>query len=121
MADPVLDEEMIADLLKCPISPENVGRIQAGAMQALMDLYDRKATRDEFIAMATPCVALYGQTSKLWLLANVRMVFDSGDLDTNRFEQAQTGLSDIIRVQCETVIEIVKRLRMCPTSQDKVH
>ena len=121
MPDPILDEEMIIDLLRCPLKPETMMRIQAGAMQALADIYDRKVTREEFMEMASPCVALYAQACKLWLLHNIRRVYDTDDLTTARFEEASTGLEDLLRVQCETVIEIVKRLQLCPTSADKIH
>lgn len=121
MSDPVLDEEGIIALLKCSITPETVGALQAGAVQAMIDLYDRKVTRAEFIEQLAPCIALYGQVAKIWLLANVESVFDSGDLDKARFVQAREGLEHIVRKQAETVIELVKRLQMCPGSQDALH
>lgn len=121
MADPVLDEQQIIQLLKAPCTVEMVNILQSGAVQALVDLYDRKVTRDEFTAMASPCIALYGQCSKLWLLDNIKDVFMTGDLTAQRFDDAKNGLADVIRKQAETVIEQVKRLQLCPTSQDQVH
>ena len=121
MSDPVLDEQYIIELLRCPVKAETVTMLQGGAVQALIDLYDRKVTREEFANLASPCLALYGQTAKLWLLANIEGVFDSGDLDKDRFVKAREGLENLVRKQAETVIEIVKRLQTCPTSQDKVH
>lgn len=121
MADPILDEDLIVSILQCPINSEQVNRIQAGAMQAMVDLYDRKATRDEFISLSAPCVALYGQASKLSLLGNIKHVCEQGDLDLNNINKSTERLEDLIRKQCETVIEIVKRLKLCPTSQDRVH
>jgi hypothetical protein len=121
MADPVNDENMILELLRSPIKAETAGRLQSGAVQALIDIYDRKTTREEFLQMAAPCVALYGQVCKLWILQSIQSVFEDGDLDKERFDKAREGLEDVIRVQAESVIEIVKRLQMCPTSQDAVH
>lgn len=121
MADPILDEDLIVSILQCPIKPDTVNRIQSGAMQAMVDLFDRKPTRDEFISLSAPCVALYGQAAKLWMLSNIQQVYDAGELDGSRFLVATSSLEDIIRKQCETVIEIVKRLQLCPTSQDRVH
>lgn len=121
MADPILDEEGIKELMRVPVKAEHVHMIQAGCAQALIDLYDRKVTREEFSHMASPIIALYAQTAKLWMLASIEMVHDAGDLDKRRFELARDGLEDLIRKQCESVIEVVKRLQQCPTSQDAVH
>lgn len=121
MADPILDEDMIVTLLKTPVSVESVNVLQHGAVQALIDLYDRKCTREEFVNLASPCIALYGQASKLALLANVEVVFDHGDLDKDRFTRARDGLVDLIRKQTETVIDVVKRLQLCAGTQDHVH
>lgn len=121
MADPILDEDDIMSLLRSPISAENVSRLQAGAVQALIDVYDRKVTRDEFVNLASPILALYGQVGKLWMLSNIRDVYDAGNLDNGKFVAANTTMEDLIRKQAETVIEIVKRLKLCSTSQDVVH
>lgn len=121
MADPVFDEELIIQLLKSTVSVDNVGRIQQGAVHALVDLYDRKVTRDEFTTMAAVVLALYGQSSKLWVLNNIKEVHDAGELDTERFNNARIALEDVCRKQCESVIDILKRLKECPTSADKVH
>lgn len=121
MSDPVIDEEEIIALLKAPVSPETVARLQQGAIQALLDIYDRKVTRDQFIDMASPCIALYGQMAKLWIMANVRMSYYHGDVDEVRINAAIDGLEKLARVQAESVIEVVKRLQMCPTSQDRIN
>lgn len=121
MADPILDEDLIVQLLRAPITAKTIHALQAGAVQALCDLYDRGATRDEFANQASACIGLYGQCAKLWMLDNIRQVYESNDLDKARFDAAVDGLTDIIRKQAEVVVEIVQRLKMCPTSQDKVH
>lgn len=121
MADPVLDEQNIVALLRCPIKAETVGRLQAGAVQAMIDLYDRKVTREEFINAIAPCITLYGSAAKIWILDNVRVSHEDGQLDAATFDQAMNGLADLTRKQAEIVVEMVKRLIQCPTSQDHVH
>ncbi len=95
--------------------------IQTAAIQALLDLYDRKVTRDEFINNAAPCVTLYGSCSKLNLLESVREAYIDGELSPEKMGNSETALCDLIRKQCEAVIEVVKRLQMCPTSRDSVN
>lgn len=121
MADPVLDEDHIVQLLTVPVRADTISYLQQGAVQAMIDLYDRKVTREDFIEMLAPCIALYGQAAKLWILANIEAVHDSGELDKARFIKARHGLAEIIQKQTASVVEVVEKLAACPTSQDKVH
>lgn len=121
MSDPVLDEEGILELLTMPVSSQTVSALQAGAVQAMIDLYDRKVTRDEFIHSIAPCINLYGQLAKLWLLSNVKAVHATGDLDADRFEKAEKGLVDMVKLDVDKVTQIVKRLTECPTSKDQIN
>jgi hypothetical protein len=121
MADPVLDEQWIIQLLNCSPSTENLARIQQGAVQALMDVYDRKVTRSEFADAASPCLALFGQCSKLWVLGNIEDAFNKGGVNQASFDHAREGIQAVLGKQIEHVVGIVKRLQECPTSEDKVH
>lgn len=121
MADPIMDEDYIRALLSIPVKVDNSDAIQAGAVQALIDLYDRKVTREEFCQSASACITLYGQCAKFWMLHNIADVFKQGDLDQAKFDKADEAFTALIRKQTETVIEIVKRLQLCPTSQDAVN
>ena len=121
MADPQLDEDYIKALLSSPVSLDNTDAIQSGAAQALIDLYDRKVTREEFMNMAGVCLGLYGQCSKFWLLHSVKGVFEQGNFNDQSIKDAEIGIEQLIRAHAERVIEIVKRLQLCPTSKDPVH
>lgn len=121
MADPVLDEDNIVSLLKAPATVDCIDMIQGGAVQALCDLYDRKTTRDEFTTGAAKCLALYGQGAKMWVLNNIKQVYAHGNLDEACFQRAEQGLAQLLRKQAEEVIELVRRLQECPTSDKRVH
>lgn len=121
MVSPVLDEDNIIQLLRMPASTESVLALQSGAVQCLLDMYDRKVTRDEFIAHATKCVTLYANASRMQLLQSVRDVFDAENLTEQSFVKASKELSDIVRVGAEGVIDVVERLKLCPGSKDPVH
>jgi hypothetical protein len=120
-SDPIFDEDMIRSLLSMPCDIEHTDTIQAGAVQTMIDLYDRKVTREEFCASLAPCLALYGQAAKLWLLHNIQDVFLAEQLTIQKFTDADKSMTEVLRKQCNTVIEIVKRMQDCPTSRDKVH
>lgn len=121
MSDPILDEDYIRGLLSVPVTAENISALQAGAIQALCDIYDRKVTRDEFTESAAACLVLHSQCSKLWMLHSIKDPFDDGALTAEMFVTTDKGMCDLIRRQAEKVIEIVKRLQLCPTSKDPVH
>lgn len=120
--DPILDEQGIIGLLRAPAIPDATPALQAGAVQTMLDLYDRGATREVFCEHGAACLGLYGQAAKLWMLNNIHEVFKSEEgLTEARFRDAQDGLADLIRKQAETLIDMVKRLQQCPTSEDNIH
>lgn len=123
MADPLLNEDYIRNLLSVPVNVENVDAMQAGAVQALIDLYDRKVTREAYCGMAASCITLYAQCSKLWMLHNVKHQLADGDrnLTDETWARSDAVFCELIRKQAEKVVEIVKRLQLCPTSEDLVH
>lgn len=121
MASSLMDEEHIKQLLKAPATYEYVNALQAGAAGAMMDLYDRKVTRDEMAEGLQRCLILYGQCAKLFMLKNIEAVFKGGTLDQPTFTKADTELTDIIRRQSEAVIDMVKRLEMCANDEDPIH
>ena len=121
MADPVFDERYIMHLLGAPASFENTEFHQTGAAQALIDLYDRKVTRDEFITSASQCLSLYSTTSKMRMLHRIKDVFDAGDLNIEAFAKADAELKAVITKQTTYVLALVTRLMQCPTSEDNVH
>jgi hypothetical protein len=121
MADPLLDEANIIRMLSEPADLEHAEDIQAGAVQAVMDLYDRKVTREEFVGNLAIALQLYGMCSKLWILNNIRTVFARGDLDADKFDRANHDLCATIGAQANVVAAVVKRLQECPTSMDQVH
>lgn len=121
MADPVLDEDNILGLLQLPITIETVNAIQAGAAQALIDLFDRKVTRQEFMDEASTCLSLYGQTAKLWMLASMERAHHETGIDEMAFRRAEEGITKLIGRDVDRVVTLVKRLQECPLSEDKVH
>src|ERR1700679_3504819 len=121
MSGPILDEDAISGLLKCDASVGNIPRIQAAAIQTLLDVYDRKVTRGEFINMAAACVSLHAQCAKLFMLASIQNAFADQTLDANAFDSAHDGMTDLISKQMVTVSGIIDRVKECPTDQDPVH
>lgn len=121
MPDPYFDEQVIIDLLSAPCNVDNVMQLQTGAVQAMMDLYDRGCTREEYADALSKVIGVYAQASKLWMLHNIENVFDEGSLSKSKFVDADKKMCDLLRTQSTLVIELMKRLQQCPTSKDKIH
>lgn len=120
MADEPL-EDLLVEMLSVPVSVQTIGTIQTGAVRALVNLYDRKVTRDEFCVMAAPLIELHTQSAKLWILHNIHAVYVEGDLDETRFKEAHDGLTKLITAGVERAIEIVKKTRECAQPGDAIN
>lgn len=121
MSDPYFDEKVIIDLLSSPCTLDHVQQHQMGAVQAMMDLYDRGCTREEYADALSKVIGVYAQASKLYVLHNIESVFDEGALSKEKFVDADKRMCDLLRTQSGLVIELMKRLQQCPTSKDKIH
>lgn len=121
MADPVFDEDNIKEMLVLPVHADFYQYLQTGAVQCLIDLYDRKVTREEFCNLAQPCFVLYETMAKVWFLSQTKKAFEDKVLCDEMIANTERALESLARKQAQQVIEIVKRLQECPTSADKVH
>jgi len=121
MVSPVLNEDNIVMLLKAPAIPEATNSIQSGCVQTIIDMWDRKCTREEFIDRLQPALGLYGNCAKLWVLRNIEEVYKTNELSPERFEHAKEQLAEMIRLSTATLIDHVKRMQLCPEDEDKVH
>ncbi len=127
MTDPVMHEESLLDTLDCTCGTDNTQRLQAGALMGLINGFDRKLTRDAFIAIAGAALALHTQMAKMYLLRSVRESFRLHAMSDREdgFETAlRSSMGDIFSAAQEAHNEmrhLTKMVTECPTTQDKVH
>lgn len=121
MADPVLDEAAIVEMLKQPMTQETVVILQSAVMQAMLDMYDRKVDRSEFINHGSLCVTTYAMLSRTYMLRSIYELYAAGDLSEARFDKALADIHQLVTRQCEQIGAFVLRMQECPTSADKVH
>lgn len=119
--DPQVDEDYLIGMLGAPINTNTTDIFQSAAMGVLIDLYDRKVTRDEFIASISPCAAMYAQAARLDGLNNIKAVFDAGHLNPASFDDAGKFLTDNIRRYGDRLIAMLKLLKECAGSKDPIH
>jgi hypothetical protein len=120
MSDPILDEDEINRLLNRPVRTDNIEEIQQGAIQTIYDLYDRKATREYFSGALTQALILYAQCSKMWMLNSVHTCYHNGELNEQAFDVTYNQMKQMIEAQQGVVSAVIKDLKQCPTSKDKI-
>lgn len=120
MADPLLDEIEIMQDLHTPVTVSAVARLQQASVGVMMDIYDRKVTRDHYCAMLGPCISMYGAMAKLYVLNNVRKSFYKGQVNAENLDEAIAELESNARSHIEHVKKVLAELRECPTSADPI-
>lgn len=123
MVSPILNEDWILDLLKTAPGPnaEAIARIQAGTLQALLDLYDRKVTRTEFVTSAAAIVDLYATTAKLGLMGRVEGVYHKDLLNQTAFDEAMAALETLVGKQADAVSGIIELVSKCAPDAEPIH
>ncbi len=119
--DPILDEDVILRLLRSPVVNHNLELLQAGAAQALIDMYDRDGSREAFAMHASNCLALYASIGRMYLLNSMKVMFKEGVLVEQSFDTAQDDLQQLIRAQAMSVGEAMEKLKQCASSEDPIH
>lgn len=121
MTDPVLHEPTIMDTLDCTPVAENTSRLQAAALLSLIDAYDRKLTRENFVTLAEAALSLHTQVGKLYMIDSVRENSLLGALDDNMLDRAVNGVRHMTVSAHTELFKLMRRVVACPTSDDKVH
>ncbi len=119
--DPVLDEGNIVALLKSPVTARGLPELQAGAAQALIDMYDRDGTRKEFVMHGSNCLALYSSVGRLNILHSILDMINREEFNREKVIKAIEDLTAITRAQSELVCNTMERIQLQATSQDIVH
>lgn len=117
----ILDECVILHLLEAPPAASNTERLQNGALNTVIDMYDRKVTRDEFIAGIGHALNLYGQCAKLYVLAHVKGSFDRNELNAADFKTVEEALVARISGSAQYLTKLVERMQLCPNKGDAVN
>src|SRR5882672_938498 len=121
MTDPVLHEPTIMDTLDCTPYPENTSRLQAAALLCLIDAYDRKLTRENFVTLASAALSLHTQIGKLFLIDSIRENDRIGMLDTAMLDKAARGCQGMTSGAHAELYGLMNKVVQCPTSADRVN
>lgn len=118
MTSPVIDEAVMLEALSTPGGTH----VRSGATMLVLDAYDRKVTRDQFIATLGAVVTLLDAVSKQEMMLNVKDFYkDKGAVTAADIEMALLTTNEALNVGCAQCVKIAELLQKCPFDEDKVH
>lgn len=125
MASPVIDENVMLKALKAP-EPEqlskNTFRLRTGATLLLLDAFDRKVTRDQFIAALGATVELTDMLGRYEVMLNVRAFEQAhGGVTKADIEVTLARVVDKIAAVTEQCASMANLVHQCPLDEDRVH
>lgn len=125
MTSPVIDEEVMLEALQ-KTAPEqlsqNTMRLRTGAAMLLLDAYDRKITRDQFIAALGAAHELTDMLGRYEIMLNVKKYDqEKGAITKVDIETTLKKVADKIGVLTTQCSEMAELVHQCPTDEDRVH
>jgi hypothetical protein len=124
MVSPVIDEKIMLDALTVKhVTGENSRRIQVGASLLLLDAYDRKVTRDQFIAALGAASSLFDSVGRFEMIAAVKSYAkENGNCATLvDIEEALASVTKLVEQFTSQCAKMATLVEQCPKDEDKVH
>ena len=119
--DPQINEGGCVYMLQQDINFETLPYHQNAALQVIMDLWDRKVTREEFGRSAGHAITFYATLAKLYTIQQTATMFAGGTLNADIIETSRTKLHEIAHERRGHLIKVMNLLMECPTSEDRVN
>lgn len=120
--DPLIDESILIEALDVTISSETIQQIQSGAFLLVLDAWDRKVTRDQFIAALGAAQALIDSVARVSLMSNVkRHQARSGAVTPADIESAVHGCMEMAKDSNRECLKMAQLLKQCATKEDPIH
>jgi hypothetical protein len=119
--DPYINEAGCIQMLQQEITPEFLPYHQNAALQVVMDLYDRKVTREEFARNAGVAISFYATLAKLYVVEQTRDMSAAGTLTLDAIDTSATKLTEIAAGKAVQLARFMELLSQCPWSEDAVH
>jgi hypothetical protein len=121
MADPVIDENLIVDLLDVPPSPDTARQLMAGATMLLIDAYDRQISRDYFVSVVHNAMSLHTYAGQYGAVTNTQRLLADGKLSAEVLVTSSDAAVRLLNQYIALCLRQAHLLRECPLSTDRVH
>ena len=119
--DPQVNEEGCLYMLQQEVNRETIPYLQNAALQVLMDLYDRKVTRNEFGRHAGTAISFYSTLAKLNVVEQVKDLIAVAPLDPVALANTNAELIRIATGKAASLAKCMELLQHCAASQDTVN
>lgn len=125
MTSPVIDETVMLQALKVPTPghmSENTLRLRTGATLLLLDAFDRRVTRDQFIAALGAATELTDMLGRFETMLNVKaFLADKGAVTAADVEVTLARVTTKIGIATAQCASMATLVHQCPTDEDRVH
>ncbi len=120
--DPIINEDMLVEALDVTVKSDTIQQVQSGAFMLVLDAWDRKVTRDQFIAALGASQSLVDAVARVSLMMNVKKAHArNGGLSDVDIETALHGCHDTAKTANVECLKMVHLLKQCPLSEDPIH
>ena len=119
--DPQVNEDGCIFMLQQAINAETLPYHQNAALQVIMDLYDRKVTRDEFGKNTGTAISFYATLAKLYVIDQTRTMLADGTLTDEAVARSHAMLTAIASDKAAALVKCMTLLSSCATSEDTVN
>ena len=113
MASPILNEALIASMLGTEPVAASAEYLRTAALMIIIDAYDRKIEREEFITAAKSAVQLIEMMGRLESVTGVHASFTSQHLTAERLEEAIRVLTSNAETNRVSLAHFMERLIQC--------
>ena len=121
MGDPQINEEGCIFMLQQAVNQETLPYHQNAALQVVMDLYDRKVTREEFGKNVGTAISFYATLAKLYVIDQTRELKAKDALTEEIIANSHIALTTIATDKAAALVKCMVLLSCCATTQDAVH
>lgn len=121
MTSALINEEMMLRNLKCEARGEDATRLATGALLVLLDAFDRKVTRQAFVAMATAALTCNDNIGRVCALqAVLDAVGTHGKLSLLDIQLAKSDVDGYLAHSTAELQKAAYLLTQLPEDGDKI-
>jgi hypothetical protein len=121
MTSALINEEMMVKALSCTARADNETQLATGSLMMLLDAFDRKVTRDQFVAAATAAMTCLDNIGRLCMITAVSdYVRANGGLTLVDIEVARDSATKLLTSSTGQVLKMAQLLTQLPEDGDRI-
>lgn len=121
MTSALIKEEMMIEALSCTARAENETKLATGSLLMLLDAFDRKVTRDQFVAAATSALTCLDNIGRLCMVTAIAdYVKSSGGLTRVDLETAKLTATGLLTHSTGEVLKMAQLLTQLSNDEDRI-